>query len=247
VAVVATDLDGDGRPDIATANGLSKDVGVLLNRSTPPTPATSPASPPPGAGGPPAAALQFAGTESVSVEAGRKYTNSPAVQLSVHAPRNAGAVLVANDGGFSDAERRPVAGDGRYSWRLASAGSERLPKTAYVRFVGPEGPSALTLTDDIILDETRPKLLAATASVTGTGRARAAAVKGTRVTLRVRGKDATSGLAGAQATADRRRPGALRALRSTVRITLRGPRIWIRVKDRAGNNSPWSRVTVRSR
>ena len=93
---------------------------------------------------------------------------------------------MSNDGGFRSARTVPVAAT--VSWRLSPSGSERLPKTIYVRFGGTQ-----TFQDDIILDRTRPKLLAATVSHARAAQANAAATT-SRWVVRLKASDRTSGV-----------------------------------------------------
>jgi hypothetical protein len=125
-------------------------------------------------------------------------------------------------------------------WRLDSSGSERLPKTVYVRFMA--GAVRLeTLTDDIILDETPPTVSQAVLSgAAGASTARAAAAR--KWTLKVKASDSNSGVASLQATASKRKPGKLIPYRKKIvlRSALR-PR-FVRARDKAGNYSRWKPI-----
>ena len=97
-------------------------------------------------------------------------------------------------------------------WKLSESGSERLPKTVYVRF----GSSSQTFTDDIILDQTKPTISSAAVGASGATAAvpRAAVRPRQRARtyrVRVRAKDATSGVAKVQfAARSKRHPSAPR-------------------------------------
>ena len=96
----------------------------------------------------------------VSVEMGALYTNTPDVKLNLVYPSSTTGVVMSNDGGFMNALGLDPAPTMR--WRLASSGPERLPKTVYVKFLS--GPFVTdTFSDDIVLDETPPQVLTATA------------------------------------------------------------------------------------
>jgi hypothetical protein len=131
------------------------------------------------------------------------------------------------------------------SWTLDSTGPERLPKTIYVRF----GDATQTFTDDIILDETAPTVLAAAfgPKAGSSHRASAAAARARTYTIRVRARDNVSGVAGLQATANRSRPSKLQPYRTTARVKASSSRLWIRVRDRAGNFSRWRKVATKQR
>lgn len=163
------------------------------------------------------------GIVGVSINDGARFTNSPHVTLKLRWPPFSDSLIVANDGGFAGSTQMPVAET--IPWTLDSSGAERLPKTVYVRF---SGGSDATFQDDIILDETAPRISLAR-------------VRGRRLT--VRAGDATSGVAMLQLARDRRRPARPVAFRRALRVRTR-PR-YVRVTDVAGNRSAWRRVASR--
>jgi hypothetical protein len=178
----------------------------------------------------------------MTINDGALYTNDPDVTLSIVAPKGVGSLRVSNDGGFRAATTFPVRSTIR--WHLAESGPERLPKTVYLRF----GNDAQTFTDDIILDQTKPTISGATVdrggAVPRTAAMAQAAASGSRTYhVRVRAKDATSGVAKVQfAGRSKRHPSALRkfARVSSYKGT-RAPN-YVRVQDRAGNFSTWRSV-----
>jgi Tol biopolymer transport system component len=161
------------------------------------------------------------GPVGVSINRGAQFTNTPNVRMWLVWPRGTTELLASNDGGFVPA--RAFAPEPSIRWRLDSSGPERLPKTLYVRF----GDDTRTFQDDIILDETRPRVR--TATMTGTHR------------VSLRAHDAVSGVAKVQLARNRARPGRTVRYRRSLRVASR-PR-WVRVQDRAGNRSAWRRVT----
>jgi 6-phosphogluconolactonase (cycloisomerase 2 family) len=195
----------------------------------------------------PGGGLNFTGSEGISINGGDEYTNDVDVRLVVRAPGNATALRLSNDGGFADPGLRSLPAT-TVRWRLDSSGSERLPKTVYARFAGPSGVSSISFTDDIILDQTEPRVIeAAIVSAGGQGAAsgvRAAARRRpVAYRLALKARDNASGVARVQVTQNRRRPG--RATRFRRRVTFNGQRgrtILVRVIDRAGNRSAWRRV-----
>ncbi|MDQ1702710.1 MAG: hypothetical protein QOF57_1962, partial [Frankiaceae bacterium] len=174
----------------------------------------------------------------VSINRGAQYTRTPDVTVTTTFSGATNALLFSNDGGFFN----PVqfAPQQTTKWRLDSSGSERLPKTVYVRFMA--GAVRLeTLTDDIILDETPPTVSQAVLSgAAGAATARAAAAR--KWTLKVKASDSNSGVASLQATASKRKPGKLIGYRKKIvlRSALR-PR-FVRARDKAGNYSRWKPI-----
>ena len=169
-----------------------------------------------------------AGRPGVSINAGARFTRHREVTLSVVWPWGARDAVIANDGSFADA--LSVALAPTIPWRLDTGGPERIQRTVYVRF----DDSLETLSDDIVLDRTPP--VVRSASATRRGRSK-------RVVVRVRARDATSGVARIQAGPRR---GALPRVKFSRRLSIftSRHRIWIRVFDRAGNPSRWKRVRV---
>jgi hypothetical protein len=164
-----------------------------------------------------------AGRVGVTINDGDRFTNDPDVQISTVWPQYVQDLVLANDGGFAAALARPIAPT--VPWRLDSDGAERLPKTVYIRFEGGNaGPE--TYADDIILDQTAPTL-------------RVSSRPGSR-RIRIKARDATSGIDALQITSNRRRPGAWKAPRR--RVTRIGRRTYVRARDRAGNISRFKRA-----
>jgi hypothetical protein len=199
-----------------------------------PVPPIGPGLTPPASGGGSTDANQ-----GMTINGGALYTNDPDVRLSVVAPSWADSLRVANDGGFRAAQTFAVTKTIR--WRLAESGRERLPKTVYLRF----GHDAQTFTDDIILDQTKPTVSSATvksAGATTSAAVTATASKGRSYRVRIRAKDATSGVAKLQFARSKRHPSALRRFKRISRCkATRAPK-YVRVRDRAGNYSRWRTV-----
>ena len=171
----------------------------------------------------------------VSINDGDQYTNDPKVTIFASWPASASDAFVSNDGGFKNGQLFPVAE--QIPWKLDSSGPERLPKTVYVRFMAGLQVSE-TYTDDIILDQTPPKVLSASLSPAA-GAARAAAAR--KVTLKLKAKDNVSGVGAAQVTKNKRKPGRFLEYRKSLKV-VPAKRLYVRVRDRAGNLSAWRRV-----
>ena len=177
------------------------------------------------------------GTTGVSINAGAAFTTSPGVMLTIHEPAGATGVTISNDGGFATPTTSAIACGDTYSWMLASTGSDRLPKTVYVRFSGPGIDSDKTFTDDIVLDQAPPMLNSATLR------------KGTtRYALTVRASDKGSGVARVQLASSRtaKRVTSYR-YGSKIRVRYKATARFARVIDRAGNVGKWRAVRVLKR
>ena len=180
------------------------------------------------------------GDRGVSVNEGAIYTTSESVMLDLVWPEGATAVRVSNDGGFRGAQT--IALGARVPWTLATSRAERLPRIIYVRFRGHLVDEDRTYTDDIILDGTAPEIIAA--SVAGDA-PEANLQPGTRartVTIRVQARDRTSGVDGMQVASSRAPRARILRFHPQTRATVTGPRVWVRVRDGAGNWSGWTRA-----
>jgi hypothetical protein len=176
------------------------------------------------------------GFPGVTINDGERFTNTPDVFVSPVWPPGDTDVILSNDGGFRDAVTAPLADN--VPWRLDSSGPERLPKTIYARF----SPNGTTYQDDIILDETPPAVVVA--EITGVGPGLSAASTSKRTYhLHVRARDRTAGVSRMQITTNRGRPGHGRRYRSHVKFVAASSKIFVRVRDRAGNWSRWKRCT----
>ncbi len=191
------------------------------------------------------------GEPGVSINDAAQFTNDPNVLLWPVWPAGATAIRVSNDGGFRRAQTLSLGET--VAWALDSSGEERLPKTVYVRFSGSGIDETRTYQDDIILDQTPPKIVSATAMVAGARaseiRADMATRKKTRartVRVRIKATDALSGVRKMQITVSKKKPGAVRAY--AVSATLRTTKkvIFVRVQDRARNWSAWRTVRVKA-
>jgi hypothetical protein len=166
------------------------------------------------------------------------------VTLSPVWPAYSANLVVSNHGSFARDRTFPV--DASIAWRLDSSRSERLPKTVYLRF----DRSSQTFSDEIMLDETAPTVGGAT--LVGFERdtgARTSGVRKRRDWIRLRARDNASGVVGCQVTTQRRKPGRLRRfskrqlrLRRTIGVRPHTGRLYVRVRDAAGNNSKWRAV-----
>ncbi len=227
---------------------LNKD---LLVRAAPSPISPSSSCPGPSADWGPQVAARFGGrsktlsiVRGVSINASAIYTNTPDVKLTVEQGPYfifvpfASELVIANDGGYAGATRiatnPTLAAFAKNTtaleipWKLQSSGSERLPKTVYVKDVG---------SDDIILDETAPVIRSA--SLSGGATASAAS---RRYRVKVIASDSNSGVAKAQFARNKSRPGATIPYKRTMTATGASKPKWVRVQDKAGNFSSWKKL-----
>jgi hypothetical protein len=178
----------------------------------------------------------------VSINKGAQYTNDPDVKITANFPLTTSSILVSNDGGFGAAKTfGPLA---TIPWKLDSSGPERLPKTVYVRFL-PSAIAGLTFQDDIILDETPPKMQAASVAPASAAAATATAARKPKLRkwkVRVKASDSNSGVAGIQATSNKRKPGKLVKYKRKLTVKSAKRPKYVRAKDRAGNYSRWRKA-----
>jgi len=203
-----------------------------------------------------------AGTPGVTIDQGALFTDTPQVSLRLIAPQphNVAAVRISNDGGFGTSTVVPLADPGSVAtvpWTLASTGPERLPKTVYVRFVSQValdgqgtvmGVDDVQYTDDIVLDETAPVIVAARFASGGGAAALARPARPSRPArgaVVLRAQDALSGVTHVQVTGTRSRPGTWRAYRTRVPAPGARGAVFVRVRDGAGNVSAWREVPRR--
>lgn len=176
----------------------------------------------------------------VSINDGAEFTNNAEVSLDLgwKGMWAVDQVKVSNDGGFA-ASRTTIIDlttDATIPWKLVVLGSERLPKTVYVRFHhaldGQWEQSGYS--DDIVLDTVVPQIVMA--SLSG---ASSASVSGAGRLLRVKAKDNKSGLASIQVSAGKPKKRAkIMKFRKAVPAPKSG-RVFVRVRDGAGNWSKW--------
>lgn len=178
----------------------------------------------------------------LSIDDGADFTNSPDVKLNLGWRGLVDKVKVSNDGGFAPSKTRvlEIENSDPLSWRLVVLGSERLPKTVYVRFHGPglgNGWDTVTYTDDIVLDTVKPEIVSASLGSAG---AAVLAAKGR--TLRVKARDNKSGIRSMQVSKGKpRKKAKVLKYRKTVSVARSG-RLFVRVRDGAGNWSKWKGV-----
>lgn len=173
----------------------------------------------------------------VSIDDGADFTNSAKVKLHLGWDGLLDRVKVSNDGGFAPSKTKEIKlrEDGSLDWTLVELAAERIPRTVYVKlhYVA-YGWQKQKYTDDIILDTVKPKVVSAT--VGGSGAVTLAAAQRT---LRVRAKDNKSGIASMQVSKGKpRKKAKVVKYRKSLKVAGSG-RLFVRVRDGAGNWSKW--------
>ena len=226
--------------EVRDADGATATTTRSVTVSGPPGPGPAPPADPPGdppgnppsppPGDPPVV------TPSVTINGGARYTNTPRVTLNVVPAPGATSFEASNDAAFRTRAALTVVPNGRYSWRLDSSGTERVPRTVRIRFAG----ISTVFSDTVILDQTAPRLLPPVLAASTAGRTNRSVLH----TLRLTAWDRTSGIRGLQVTTNRRRPGALIRYRRVIRFRATSPSIYVRARDGAGNFSRWRKAAA---
>ncbi|HYH59819.1 MAG TPA: NHL repeat-containing protein [Thermoleophilaceae bacterium] len=175
------------------------------------------------------------GPVGVSINDGAQYTKSPTVWVHPIWPASADFLYLSDDGSFKPHRGFPV-GD-RIRWALESSGPDRMPKTVYVRFGDVGG--GVTYQDDIILDQAVP-VVNGVEPVEDAGKS----AKRTWQEIRIRARDRVSGIAEMQLTTKRRKPGEWLKFKRHTSVSAGAKRVFVRVKDRAGNRSRWRKAKL---
>ena len=212
---------------------------------------------------------------SVSINDGDVFTMTELVDVSVVAPPlqpkplgEAVKVELSNDGGFRNSKSFDlVEGKATLPWRLQSSRDGTFTKVVYVRFNNQNATVILTLSDDIILDNSKPVLAGVSVSAASLPSRSVKALGSTVVRansiirLAVRGSDSISGLAIVEIRSSTNVPlttvpfspskssPSSRAKTMTKMITIKtkSKKLRVRLLDRAGNASAWKVVVVSKR
>jgi alpha-tubulin suppressor-like RCC1 family protein len=208
-------------------------------------------------------------SEGVSINDGEEFTSSQEVVVSLVGPSTAVKAILSNDGGFKTSETFDLVNNAaEVKWKLQSSREGTFTKIVYVKYVTRFGSQLQAVTDDIILDTTKPVVAAATAAVAApTGSAvqvaRVSSAKAPKksggVRLSLRGSDTISGIGKIEVRSAANKPtssitvsrvagkadGKPRAASQTVTLRTSAKRLQVRVIDRAGNASAWRTIVVK--
>jgi hypothetical protein len=166
------------------------------------------------------------GNLGISINGGDLFTNDPNVTISMIWTLGNRVALVSNDGGFMNPGVLPV--EPTVPWTLEAGGSDRIPRTVYVRF---DDPAAPTFQDDIVLDTTAPEI-------------QSARIAGRRaVKVKLDADDNASGVSEVQFLFGKSgQPTDWRPYAPSLRVAGKGRKVLVRVKDGAGNHSRWAKA-----
>jgi 6-phosphogluconolactonase (cycloisomerase 2 family) len=186
--------------------------------------------------------LSAASVPSVSIDDQAQYTNNANVKLSIVAPAFATKMEISNDASFASAPSSAVTA--KLSWKLDVEGAEHSARRVSVRFtMGLASSDAYS--DEIILDQAAPVV-----------RSSSRALRNGRVTLRLSASDrGLAGIDSVQTASTKTHPQkgfqkvSFHGHSATVKLAadkLR-KRLYVRVRDKAGNVSGWARVPAPQR
>lgn len=191
----------------------------------------------------------------VLIDNGADFTNDPNVTLAVEAPAGTSGIRIANNPDFANAASLPV--QSTYPWTLGSRAGQRDTRIVYVRFVDPvEGDTVVS--DDIILDQTRPTIARASVYRRGNrkplakvrGRITKGACSKVPLVLKLKAHDDRSGVVKLNFGFSPRNLGRQLGFRSQLPVTvpakLARPALYVRVTDGAGNLSKVRKVGLRN-
>lgn len=213
--------------------------------------------------------------ESVSINDAAEFTSSLGVSVSIVGPGGwkgtmgaATRAELSNDGGFKSSKFFDLLNSrATVDWTLEAGREGTFTKIVYVRFwncYGSPAFGASTLTDDIILDNTRP-VLASALAVASSGRggievARLLLEDARRSTVRLalRGSDSISGVGSIEIRSSARQAATVievrasagvasskaRAMTKSVTLSTLAKRFQVRLVDRAGNASNWKLISI---
>jgi DNA-binding beta-propeller fold protein YncE len=170
----------------------------------------------------------------VSINGGALYTNDPSVEIRVTGPEwRPSSFRIANLPAWDGVAATRATGQlSVYPWRLdSSAGPVRSVKHVWVRFTGDGVHAGGIVSDDIILDQTPPQVVSASLKRLGS-----------RTLVTIKARDNRSGVQRLQLTRDRRKPGPVRKFASHLLVPGAPRKLYVRVRDGAGNYSPWRRT-----
>jgi hypothetical protein len=239
---VTAPIGGSGTTSTTTSGGTTTIVTTTTTATT--TPSTSPAPPP--------------GYVGVDIDGGAFATDSRSVELDLVWPTGATSALISNNGGFDTAgSTETVALAPEVPWTLEYTGSDRLPKTVYVRYLGASIDTE-NFTDDIILDEETPSIIGATLLPPSAARSTQAVTAGAGSStrsyrVRVLAAENLSGISDVESSVQPKsglvttlaragRQGFLK-LDKIITVTGRAAPRYARVRSAAGKWSRWLAIT----
>lgn len=202
---------------------------------------------PPGGSNP--GSCQFTSLNGVSINKGDPYTDDPKITLNLNLPACVDSVLISNDGGFKNAVQK--AAKKSVGWTLDDSVSGRNTKIVYVRPLGADIDASKTFIDDVILDTQAPSLGQVSVSGSGAGATATLTAGNEQARYRVR-SEATDKLSGVKilqvAPVKKATKGTRVKYAKSVKVAMKSShRVFVRVRDGAGNWTKWRAVKVKVR
>jgi hypothetical protein len=202
----------------------------------------------------------FGEFDGVSVNDAADYTNSPYVNVNLSFTGLISEVAISNDAGFPKSQTKVFSyKNNTVPWVLRSNAGEKTPRKIYVKYRafselnnGTPGKWHLeTFSDDIILDMAAPVISQASLKTSKSKAILAldAKYKGSRKTveLSITGKDDISGLSRVQVSPVAGPDGAVSyryTKLSALSVAKSAQRVFVRLKDNAGNWAKWREVRL---
>ncbi|MFM2184808.1 MAG: hypothetical protein RIS55_456 [Actinomycetota bacterium] len=203
----------------------------------------------------------FGQFDGVSVNDAADYTNSPYVNVNLSFTGLISEVAISNDAGFPKSQTKVFPyKNNTVSWMLRSNPGEKTPRKIYVKYRafselnnGSPGKWHLeTFSDDIILDMAAPVISQANLR-TSTAKAYLeldSKYKGSRKTvqLSITGKDDRSGVGHVQVSPVAGLTGAVTykyKKLNTLSVAKAAKRVFVRLKDNAGNWAKWREAKLK--
>jgi hypothetical protein len=206
------------------------------------------------------AALGLAGATSAGVPAGAtiddgaRFTRTETVTLRLQPPPGATVAEIANDQDFTNPTRQEMGGQVAMAWTLLSTGPDGK-RTVFVRYSGVDVDPSQVYSESIVLDRTRPVLRSAEAGPLPTrrGHGKVASTAASRCSflLYVNARDKLSKVKAVEYAFGPKAKRRSRRAAPIIGVTAprnkpRPARMFVRVRDGAGNRSKSRRVGLRS-
>jgi hypothetical protein len=189
------------------------------------------------------------GTVGIQLNGGDYATNKRRVTVSVVWRALDETVILAHGNEFRRGQGATTFGlEPTLTWELEGSGA----RTVFARLAGKPGAGVEDLSDSIVVDPVAPEVGSAvlvSGQVNGRVSPDAVPQRAARtVRVRITASDGRSGVRAYQVTGNRDQPGTAvkvrrtKAFQATIRASVSGRTVWVRVLDAAGNRSPWVRA-----
>lgn len=200
----------------------------------------------------------FNDSMGVSIDDGAEFSDTRAVKVNLSFDEIIGLVRISNDGGFGGSQTQDFTYvKNTVNWKLNASRDQRMVKTIYVKYrpltnSGTLGPWSHVITDDIILDTTSPVIKSASATSSRPTLSTLEPIRSLTANktlkLKLKAKDNRSGVSRVQISVKANKSNPIsKAFKKTLQIKgLKvGSKVYLRVRDGAGNWSKWKTVKVK--